>query len=54
MDRLSADVPPSKRDQKPLGRLEQTATEWDRSVNYLVCQALAAFVEREEQTENRG
>ena len=54
VDKLSIYVPQEKRDQQPLERLEQMAKDRDRSVNYLACQALAEFVEREEQKAQKG
>jgi len=48
LDKLSIYIPQEKRDQQPLERLHQLAQDRDRSVNYLACQALAEFVEREE------
>ncbi|MFB6286863.1 MAG: hypothetical protein ABEK03_09870 [Candidatus Bipolaricaulia bacterium] len=51
MDKLSTDVPPSKRDQKPLDWLEQLATEWDRSVNDLAVQAILAYIESMRRSE---
>ncbi len=49
MDRISIYVPQSKRDQKPLERLQKVAKNHDRSLNYLVIQAILEFVEREEK-----
>lgn len=52
--KLSIDIPQEKREQQPLQRLEQLATDRDRSMNDLACQALAQFVAREEQTDSQG
>lgn len=49
MDRISIYVPQSKRGQKPLERLSKVAKKKDRSLNYVVIQAILDYVEREEQ-----
>lgn len=49
MERISIYVPRSKREQKPLERLARLAKKRDRSLNYMVIQAILEFVEREEK-----
>lgn len=41
-------LPQRHQDDQVLERLQQLATERDRSVNYLAVQALVEFLEREE------
>ena len=50
-DQLSVYVPESKKDKNLVGRLEDLAEERDRSVNYLVVQAISEFLQREENKE---
>jgi predicted transcriptional regulator len=50
-DKLAFYVPQSKREQKPIERLIKLAKKQDRSVNYLVIQAILEYVEREERKE---
>lgn len=47
-DQLSVYVPENKKDKKLVERLEKLAEERDRSVNYLVVQAISEYLEREE------
>ncbi len=47
-DQLSVYVPENKKDKKLVERLEELAEERDRSVNYLVVQAISEYLEREE------
>jgi len=54
VNKLSIYIPEDKREHQPIERIEQLAKDRDRSVNYLITKALAEFVEREEQTDNRG
>ena len=49
MDKLSIYVPQKYRDKKPIDRLAKLAKKRDRSVNYLVVQALIEFADREEK-----
>lgn len=49
MDRISIYVPQSKRNQKPLERISKVAQNQDRSLNYVVIQAILEYVEREEK-----
>lgn len=48
-DQLSVYVPENKKDKQLVERLEKLAQERDRSVNYLVVQAISDFLDREEQ-----
>lgn len=52
-DKLSIYIPQEKRKEKPVERLIQLAKRKDRSVNYLVVQAILEFVEREERKKDR-
>lgn len=47
-DQLSVYVPENKKDKKLVERLEKLAEERDRSVNYLVVQAISEYLEKEE------
>ncbi len=47
MDILSIYVPKEKQKQKPIERLKKLAAKKDRSVNYLVVQAIIEYVDRE-------
>jgi len=49
MDRISIYVPLNKRDQKPLERLAKVAKKQDRSMNYVIIQAILNYVEHEEK-----
>ncbi|MFP4589584.1 MAG: ribbon-helix-helix domain-containing protein [Candidatus Bipolaricaulota bacterium] len=51
-DQLSVYVPENKKDKQLVERLEKLAEARDRSVNYLVVQAIAEFLEREEGQED--
>ena len=51
MDKLSIYIPKEKQAQKPLERLKRIAKKRDRSINYLVIEAIRQFVEREEKKE---
>lgn len=53
MDKLSIYVPQHQRENRPLERLQRLAKARDRSVNYLVVQAILTFVEREEQKDGQ-
>jgi predicted transcriptional regulator len=52
MDKLSIYVPQEKRQHQPIERLTKLARKRDRSVNYLVVQAILDYVEREEKSSN--
>lgn len=49
MDRISIYVPQNKREHKPLERISKVAQRQDRSLNYVVIQAILEYVEREEK-----
>jgi predicted transcriptional regulator len=49
MDKLSIYVPQKYRAKKPIERLTALAKKRDRSVNYLVVQAILDYVDREEK-----
>ena len=51
MDKLSIYVPQEKRQHQPIERLTKLAKKRDRSVNYLVVQAILEYVEREEKKD---
>ncbi len=51
LDRLSIYVPQEKLQLKPLERLAKLAKKRDRSINYMVVQAIIEYVEREERKE---
>lgn len=49
LDKISIYVPDSKKDQKPVERLVRLAEKEDRSVNYLVVEAILEYLRREEK-----
>ncbi|GEM_PF-297636 len=49
LDKISIYVPKSKIGQKPVERLLKLAAKKDRSVNYLVVEAILEFLKREEK-----
>jgi len=49
MDKLSIYIPQSKLNQKPVERLLKLGEKRDRSVNYLVVQAILDYLDREEK-----
>jgi len=49
LDKISIYVPKSKIDQQPVERLLKLADAKDRSVNYLVVEAIIEFLKREEK-----
>lgn len=51
LDRLSIYVPKDKLEQRPLERLGRLARKRDRSINYMVVQAIIEYVKREERKE---
>lgn len=53
MEKLSIYVPQEKRQQQPIERLTKLAKKQDRSVNYLVVQAIIEYVDRQERAEAR-
>ena len=48
-DKLSIYIPQSKMAQNPVERLMKLGEKRDRSVNYLVVEAIMEFLKREEQ-----
>lgn len=51
MDKLSIYIPKEKQAQKPLERLKKIGKKRDRSINYLVIEAIRQYLEREEKKE---
>ncbi|MFC2083101.1 hypothetical protein ACFLSG_03585 [Candidatus Bipolaricaulota bacterium] len=49
LDKMSIYIPQSKIGQKPVERLIKLGEKKDRSVNYLVVQAILEYLEREEE-----
>ena len=49
MGKLSIYIPQSKQELKPVERLMALGKKRDRSVNYLVCEAIVEFLDREEK-----
>ena len=49
MDKLSIYIPQSKQELKPVERLMALGAKRDRSVNYLVCEAIIEYLDREEK-----
>jgi len=45
---LSIYIPQSKQAQRPIERLEKLSKERDRSINYLVVEAIVQYLDREE------
>jgi hypothetical protein len=48
LDKMSIYVPQTKIDQKPVERLIKLGKKRDRSVNYLVVEAILQYLDREE------
>ena len=48
LDKLSIYIPQTKMEQKPVERLIKLGEVKDRSVNYIVVQAIIEYLEREE------
>ena len=48
VDKMSIYVPQTKIDQKPVERLIKLGKKRDRSVNYLVVEAILQYLDREE------
>jgi len=46
---LSIYVPKSKEDRKPIERLSKLAKDRDRSVNYLIVEAILQYLDRQEE-----
>ena len=49
LDKLSIYIPQLKMEQKPVQRLMKLAEKEDRSVNYLVVEAILEYLRREER-----
>ncbi len=49
-DKLSIYIPQEKLKEKPIERLMALAKKRDRSVNYLVVQAILEYLKREEKS----
>jgi len=49
LDKMSIYIPQSKIDQKPVQRLMKLADKKDRSINYLVVDAILQYLNREEK-----
>ena len=45
---LSVYVPKNKKDRRPIERLSRLAKERDRSVNYLIVEAILEYLDRED------
>lgn len=52
LDKISIYVPKNKLDQKPVERLLKLAETKDRSVNYLVVEAIVEYLAREEKRKS--
>ena len=48
MRKLSVYIPQSKLEKKPVERLMALGAKRDRSVNYLVCESIIEYLDREE------
>ncbi|MEI6170904.1 MAG: ribbon-helix-helix protein, CopG family [bacterium] len=46
---LSIYIPKSKLDRKPIDRLDRLAKKLDRSINYLVVEAIVQYLDKEEK-----
>jgi predicted transcriptional regulator len=46
---LSIYIPKSKLEKKPVSRLERLSKKHDRSINYLVVEAILQYLDREEK-----
>jgi len=49
LNTLSIYIPKQKEDQRPMGRLAKLAKKRDRSVNYLIVEAILQYLDREEK-----
>ena len=49
LDKLSIYVPQKKMEEKPVERLMKLAAKKDRSINYLVVEAILEYLNREEK-----
>jgi len=49
LDKMSIYIPQSKIDQKPVQRLMKLADKKERSINYMVVEAILEYLRREER-----
>ena len=49
LDKLSIYIPDTRNNQRPVERLKALGEKRDRSVNYLVVEAILQYLEREEE-----
>ncbi len=49
LDKISIYIPQRKADQKVMERLRKQADKKDRSINYLVVEAILQYLDREEK-----
>jgi len=54
LDNLSIYIPQLKMEQKPIERLLKLGEKRDRSVNYLVVEAILAYLDRHEKEEKKA
>jgi len=52
LDKLSIYIPQKKMDEKPVERLMKLSERRDRSINYLVVDAIIQYLDREETKKN--
>ena len=52
LDKLSIYIPQGKQGQKPVERLIRLGEKRDRSINYLVVEAILDYLKREERMDN--
>ncbi len=50
---LSIYIPKSKMDKNPVGRLTKLAKRRERSINYLVVDAIIQYLDREERKDKK-
>ncbi len=50
---LSIYIPKSKMDKKPIERLTKLSRQKERSINYLVVEAILQYLDREERKNKR-
>ena len=51
LDKLSIYIPQSKMEKKPVERLIRLSEKRDRSINYLVVDAILQYLDREEKKD---
>ena len=49
LDKLSIYIPQKKMEEKPVERLMRLGSKKDRSINYMVVEAILEYLEREER-----